>query len=310
MPTTLTYTGTTDDNAREERLTRARAAHLETAPAERRILIQAATTVCGKCNAETAVAVRCTQCGDWLNAAANPDTGAAEAAIIAYDAEAAANGTVQRLIPFDDALVGVIKKGEELLACLDNGEDLPPDQQWDLPPIFAGHAALEALGVLIEQLRPHLPWFGDEPDSPRITGSDGRYQHMGLRVVQLDPTAIVTLRTAATVCIDALDLNTRRTAPNESQLTDLVDAIDQIQHETVADGATFDAARHAAIAPLLRLVTVLDNDTDDTRLLIEVLRDRHHDIVLSYEQDQAYRRNARVMVKALTDANPLHLLLY
>ena len=314
---TLTYTGTDEDNAREWRLIHARDAHLKTVPEERRVAIQQAKTVCQRCKAETAVAVRCHECGDWLNAATNPDTDAAEAAIVAADAEIAANATVTRLIPFDEELVGVLKRCEDLLLRLDNGEDLPPEEMWDLPSMFADRIALDALGTVIEQLRPHLPWHGDEPDRPRILGPDGCWEHMGLRVVRLDPTAIATLKEAGRICVEAKYV-VQEPTPSERQTNDLLDLLDQIEsyaraeehHPLHSEVGNVRENGRAAVSPLLRLITVLTNVTDATLILSEVIDGRQDDIVLTELQDRHYRANALVMVKALTSGDPLHLYLY
>lgn len=92
MADTLTYTGTDADNDREWRLIHARDAHLKTLSDEGRIRVQTARTTCDKCGDSTAVAVRCHSCGDWLGEASNPDTDAAERAVVARDASIAAGG--------------------------------------------------------------------------------------------------------------------------------------------------------------------------------------------------------------------------
>jgi hypothetical protein len=88
---TLTYTGTPEDDKREWRLIHARDAQLKQLLAQGHIdaqaAIRSATITCGKCDHPSPMAVRCQNCQDWLQPADNPDTDAAEAAILERDTQ-------------------------------------------------------------------------------------------------------------------------------------------------------------------------------------------------------------------------------
>jgi len=113
--TRLTYTGTDEDNAREWELIHARDSQFPGwAPAQRGA-VNRSTTTCEQCSNTTAVAVRCHECGDWLNAAAHPDIEQARLAILAADARVAADVDVAA-----EDLADAVRR----LGCVDCGEVL------------------------------------------------------------------------------------------------------------------------------------------------------------------------------------------
>lgn len=84
--------------------------------------------------------------------------------------------------------------------------------------------------------------------------------------------------------------------------------VEQIVYERDNEAVDFSEHPKAAVSPLARLVAIPELDTENTRLLAEVVKDKQGEIVLTDDELAAYQRLAKTMNAAITDRDPLHRL--
>lgn len=225
--------------------------------------------------------------------------------------------TTRTLVAEDEELVALLRQAENILGYLADSAEYSAEhdaEPWDLPDPFADRAALDAFGrvwdalaAVLDELRP------GQPAGPRLLGPDGRYEHMPVRLAELDQADLETLAAAVTVANRALSVTALGDDPQQRrQLRDLAKLLGLIEVDT--DLWPLHAAPTTAadlLRPLARLVAVLDLPADaDTAALVAALGDRAGDVVLTPSEEAAYRRLTRRWNLLLTDANPLHRYLY
>ena len=187
------------------------------------------------------------------------------------------------LIPdLDDELLHALSQIEELLLTLAAWVS-DQDEPARLPEPLAGEVALAAVRAVCDGVRPTQS-AGDHPAYPgRLLGPDGRYEHRPLRLALLDPADVAVLSRAGQV------LGLASATQPHSELV-----------EAMAAGAEAAALSYGPaptpgelVETIARVAGVLTPpDTDDTRVLAELLADAGHDqeIVLTTTQETAYQR--------------------
>ena len=220
----------------------------------------------------------------------------------------------RRLVIDDDEAVALIWRSEDLLLQLAvNHEHTEPDAEpWRLPEPLAGRAALNALYRIWHALRPLLGSELQQPPTGRTLAPDGKYEHAPLRLVNLAQDDLDLLFTAATTCSQALTPGHNSESAEYTDLGQLLDVI-ELDRAHWPDRKTPTTAA-GKIDPLARLAAILDLAPDtDLDLLTNRLATRdtsNSDIVLSPEEEAAYRRFATRWVTILSDGDPLQRWLY
>lgn len=226
-----------------------------------------------------------------------------------------------RLVPDTDELYLLWQQAEDVLMWLRNSEaDADPgEERWLLPEPIADGRADEALGRVLDDLREYLDVVQYPPPEngtgrPRLLAPDGRYEHLPLRAVRLDPADLHLLAGAVAVINQALSPAADKQEADEDQcLVDLLELLSCME----PDSALWPAIPRRLtpselLRPLARLVAVLDLAPDrDTQMLTDALRAHpEEDLVLTAAQESAYQRVAGRINLLLADADPVSRYLY
>lgn len=202
------------------------------------------------------------------------------------------------LIPdLDDELTASLTQVEELLLEVAAWEDEDPEALW--PPPLAGSAALEALRRIWDAV---VPTQGERARAAgragRILGPDGRYEHMPLRLVRVDPADVATLTAAAAAFGD----------PHAADHVQLA-----LEHGAdMAYGTSDEAACSRLVMTAAQLAGLLDlaPDRDSETLAALVDDDPASDVVLSPAAEEAYQRYASRANRMWSLGDPLARYLY
>lgn len=197
-----------------------------------------------------------------------------------------------RLIPdLDDELTAALGQIEELLLVFGLWEDEDdPDDPVELPVPLADRAALAAVNRIQTAV---YPTQGERAAAAgatgRLLGPDGRYEHVPLRLVDVDQADVDTLSAAA------------RLLGNPRHTQDIDDGLD-------AGAGRTDLTRTELVVTIARVAGLLDlAATDDTRLLAGLLAGvgPADDLVLNPAGEVAYQRTVDRLNAMWADSNPL-----
>lgn len=202
------------------------------------------------------------------------------------------------LIPdLDDELTASLTRVEELLLEVAAWEDEDPETLW--PPPLAGSAALEAVRRIYDAV---APTQGERARAAgcagRVLGPDGRYEHMPLRLVCVDPADVAALAAAAAALGD----------PHAADHVQLA-----LEHGAdMAYGASDGAACRRLVLTAAQLAGLLDLAPDrDSELLAGLVDDDPDlDVVLSPAAEDAYQRYANRANRMWSLGDPLARYLY
>lgn len=221
--------------------------------------------------------------------------------------------TETTLLPADYELLGLLRQAQDLLSMVtaaeaDSHEDPDEDQPWQLPDPLAGGQAADVLARLAADAHAELGPEADLSSSDaRLYAPDGRYEHLPLRVVALDPSDRTILATTVQICRQALEPHEDVEATRRQTLDDLRDLLGDVDLDSGPwpDGAPIRASDK--LVPLVRLVELVTQPPDeDAQVLTEVLAQADgQDVVLTAEQEAIYQRVATRLNTALAGGNPL-----
>jgi len=203
-----------------------------------------------------------------------------------------------RLVPdLDDQLTAALAHVEELLLEVVAWEEEDPDTRWPAP--LAGQAALGAVRRIWDAV---APTQGERAAAAGLTGRllapDGRYEHMPLRLVDVDPADVGALTAAAAVFGDPH-------APGHVRQA--------LEHGAdIAYRADDDEACTRLVMTAAQLAGVLDlapdRDSEVLAALVDVGPDQ--DVILSPDGEAAYQRYATRANRMWSLSDPLARYLY
>jgi len=208
------------------------------------------------------------------------------------------NSDRARLIPdLDDELTAALAHIEELLLEVGAWEEDDPDTTWPAP--LAGQMALAAVRRIWDAV---APTQGDRAVAAgrtgRILAPDGNYEHMPLRLADVDPADVAQLAAAAAVFGDPHAPDFIREA---------------LEHGAdIAYHADDDQACIRLVMTIAQLAGLLDLAPDrDSEILAELLPDdAAADLVLSPAGEAAYQRYAARANHMWSLGDPLARYLY
>jgi len=207
-------------------------------------------------------------------------------------------GPVKRLVPdLDEELTSALNQIEELLLEVAGWEDEDPEVAW--PPPLAGGAALEAVQRLWAAV---ASTQGERAQAAgrtgRLVAPDGRYEHMPLRLADIDAADVAALAAAAAVFGDPR-------APDHVQ--------EALEHAAgLAYSTGDDKGRTRLVMTAAQLAGLLDLAPDrDTEILTALIEDAGPgDVILSSSSEAAYQRYATRANAMWSLGDPLARYLY
>lgn len=208
-----------------------------------------------------------------------------------------------RLIPdLDDDITGALTQVEELLLEVSAWEDEAPETQWPAP--LAGEEALDAVRRLYDAI---APTQGDGARKAGLTGElrapDGRYEHIPLRVIDVDPADVARLTEAAKIFGVPGTFHPAATALEEVARSLYGDLGPGGREENPAARLVMTAAKLAGLLDL--------HADDDTALLTRTVAGQTTDtIVLTTDGEDAYQRFSRRANAMWSLSDPLRLYQY
>ncbi|MBP5942599.1 hypothetical protein [Streptomyces acidiscabies] len=213
-------------------------------------------------------------------------------------------------------LYALTRLDEQLLSALVGAvEDMEAGEEdaWRLPADFDAKAPYDAWTRVFDALPAPLRADEDEreehPQARTLVAPDGRYQHMPFYPVTVLERDMVVLR----------DLRDRlaRVLKREEDGGDLLDYLDVLAEnsEERMDPGTYGrrpATSADLVAELDLVVTVLDLDTDDTRLLLTEIGTQGPGatVILTQAGEDAYQRTATELNQHIAGGSGLDRLLY
>jgi hypothetical protein len=205
--------------------------------------------------------------------------------------------TQRRLIPdLDDELTTALAHAEELLLEVAAWETDAPEITWPEP--LAGGQALAAVRRLWDAVAPTQDLRAAAAQPRRLLAPDGRYEHIPLRLADIDPADAGILAAAAAIF-------SNRRAPDH--VRQALEAGAEIAYGHCDDGAcTWLALTTTRLAELFSMIP----DHDSEVLAATMQRDQEHDIVLASGSEAAYRRYATRANQIWQAGDPLHLWQY
>lgn len=191
--------------------------------------------------------------------------------------------------------------------------DAGEEDAWRLPADFNAKAPYDAwvrvLRALPAALRADEDERPDHPEARRLVAPDGRYEHMAFYPVTVLERDLVVLRYLR----DRLTRVLKR-EEDGGDLLDYLDALAEGSEERTDPGKPGRRPTTPAdlVGELDLVVTVLDLDTDDTRLLLTEIGTQGPGatVILTQAGEDAYQRTATEMNKHIAGGSGLDRFLY
>lgn len=217
------------------------------------------------------------------------------------------------LLPADYELLGLLRQAQDLLSMVaaaevDSHEDPDEDEPWQLPEPIAGGLSSEVMSRLAADAHAELrPDTDTTPSDARLYAPDGRYEHLPLRLVPLEPTDRDLLADTLQVCRQALEPHDELEAEQRGLLDDLRDVLEGVDLDSTPWPGGAPPRARDKLVPLTRVCELVTQQPDDnTQVMIEVLAHADgHDVVLTANQEAAYQRVATRLNAALAGGDPL-----